>query len=64
MIAVQSGDNKANQLIKEKRNIREDFKASFGEDISHIDVLAIMVDGDNTGQSATSYFGDIFFSEN
>ncbi len=63
MIAVQSGDNKANQWIKEKRNVREDFKVLFGEDIRHIDVIAIMVDGDNTGQSATSYFGDIFFSE-
>ena len=64
MIAIQSGDIKLNQWLKEKRNVREDFKALFGEDITNIDVIAVMVDGDNTGQSATSYFGDIFFSEN
>jgi len=63
MIAVQSGDNKINQWIKEKRNVREDFKALFGEDITKLDVIAVMVDGDNTGQSATSYFSDIFFSK-
>ena len=63
MIAVQSGSNKVNQWMKEKRNVREDFKTLFGEDIENIDVIAVMVDGDNTGQSATSYFGDIFFSE-
>jgi hypothetical protein len=64
MIAIQSGDIKLNQWLKEKRNVRDDFKALFGEDITNIDVIAVMVDGDNTGQSATSYFGDIFFSEN
>ncbi len=64
MIAIQSGDIKLNQWLKEKRNVRDDFKVLFGEDITNIDVIAVMVDGDNTGQSATSYFGDIFFSEN
>ncbi len=64
MLAVRSGNIEVSQWVKEKRNVREDFKALFGEDIAMIDVIAVMVDGDNTGQSATSYFGDIFFSEN
>ena len=63
MLAVRSGDIKVDQWVIEKRNAREDFKKLFGEDITQIDVIAVMVDGDNTGQSATSYFGDIFFSE-
>ncbi len=63
MIAVQSGDNMVSQWVNEKRNVREDFKTLFGEDIEKIDVIAVMVDGDNTGQSAISYFGDIYFSE-
>lgn len=63
MVAVQSGENKLGQWVKEKRNVREDFKKLFGEDIAMIDVVAVMVDGDNTGQSAISYFGDIYFSE-
>jgi len=64
LFAVRSGDMEIGQWIKEKRNVREDLKSMFGEDITQIDVIAVMVDGDNTGQSATSYFGDIFFSEN
>jgi hypothetical protein len=64
MFAVRSGDIELGQWLKEKRNAREDFKKLFGEDITKIDVIAVMVDGDNTGQSATSYFGDIYFSEN
>ena len=64
LFAVRSGDMEIGQWLKEKRNVREDLKSMFGEDITQIDVIAVMVDGDNTGQSATSYFGDIFFSEN
>lgn len=64
MLAVRSGDEKLGQWVSEKRNAREDLKKLFGKDISRIDAIAIMVDGDNTGQSATSYFGDIFFSVN
>ncbi len=64
LLAVRSGNIQIGQWIKEKRNVREDLKYLFGEDITQIDVIAVMVDGDNTGQSATSYFGDIFFSEN
>jgi hypothetical protein len=64
LLAVQSGDSLARKWLKEKRNVREDIKLMFGEDVTRIDVIAVMVDGDNTGQSATSYFGDIYFSEN
>lgn len=64
MLAVRSGDLQVGKWIKEKHNVREDFKRLFGEDVTQIDVIAVMVDGDNTGQSAISYFGDIYFSEN
>jgi hypothetical protein len=62
MIAVQAGDEKLGQWVSERRNVREDLQRLFGDDLTHIDAIAVMVDGDNTGQSATSYFGDIFFS--
>ena len=64
LLAVRSGKLQIGQWIKEKRNVREDLKHLFGEDITQIDVVAVMVDGDNTGQSAISYFGDIYFTEN
>jgi len=62
MIAVQTGKEKVGQWVKEKRNVREDLKRLFGDDLTQIDAIAVMVDGDNTGQSATSFFGDIYFS--
>lgn len=63
MIAVRAGDKQVGQWVNERRNVREDLQRLFGEDATQIDAIAVMVDGDNTGQSATSYFGDIFFSK-
>jgi Protein of unknown function (DUF3047) len=62
MIAVQTGNKKVGQWITERRNVRADLKRLFGEGLTHIDAVAVMVDGDNTGQAATAYFGDISFS--
>jgi hypothetical protein len=62
MFAVNSGDNELGRWVNEKRNIREDFLAFFGVDISEINAIAIMSDSDNTGQSSRAYYGDIFFS--
>ncbi|MFP3874688.1 MAG: DUF3047 domain-containing protein [Thiohalophilus sp.] len=64
MVAVRSGEEKAGQWLHERRNVREDLKNLFGETIDTIDAVAVMVDGDNTGQSAESFFGNIYFSEN
>jgi len=63
MVAVRAGDKEVGQWVQERRNVREDLKRLFGVDIAQIDAVAVMVDGDNTGQSATAYFGDIFFSK-
>jgi len=62
MLAVQSGEKNIGQWVSERRNVREDLQRLFGEEITQIDAVAVMVDGDNTGQSATSFFGDIYFS--
>ncbi len=63
MLAVRSGEKQLGRWITERRNVRKDLKKFFGEDLKKIDAIAVMVDGDNTGQSATAYFGDIFFSD-
>ena len=41
----------------------EDFEKYFGLDVSSIDGYAIMIDGDNTGQSNIGWFDDIAFSD-
>ncbi|MBL1274884.1 MAG: DUF3047 domain-containing protein [Ectothiorhodospiraceae bacterium] len=63
MLAVRSGEKQLGQWVQERRNVREDLKRFFGEDVKKIDAIAVMIDGDNTGQAATAYFGDIYFSD-
>jgi hypothetical protein len=63
MIAVRAGEKQLGQWTHERRNVREDLQRLFGEDVTKIDAVAVMVDGDNTGQSASSFFGEIFFSK-
>jgi len=62
MFAVESGDTNLGKRQHYKRNIKEDLKKLVGRDEQYIDAIAIMTDTDNSGQSASSMFGDIFFS--
>jgi hypothetical protein len=61
MIVVESGGDRLNQWVAEERNIYEDYKRVFGEEPPMISGIAIMTDTDNTGESATAYYGDILF---
>ncbi len=62
MIALQSGNSIAGRWQQQKRNIRSDLKAYFGKDIKTIDAVAIMTDTDNSGQQASAWYGDVFFT--
>lgn len=62
MLALRSGSQTTGQWFNEKRDVRADLKKMFGEEFSQIDAIAVMTDSDNTGQSATAYYGDIYFS--
>lgn len=62
MLAVDSGAAKAGQWVKHRRNVREDLRAAFGEDITAIDAVAVMTDGDNSGSHGRAWYGDIAFS--
>jgi hypothetical protein len=61
MIVVESGTERLNQWVSEERNIYEDYKKAFGEEPPMISGIAIMTDTDNTGESATAFYGDIVF---
>jgi Protein of unknown function (DUF3047) len=63
MIVVESGPEKINQWVNEERNVYEDYKQAFGEEPPMISGVAIMTDTDNTGESATAYYGDILFKK-
>jgi hypothetical protein len=61
-IAQESGATHLGEWITEKRNILADIKRYLNMDATHIDAVAIMTDTDNSGQSATAYYRDIYFS--
>jgi len=61
MFVVESGSAKLDQWLSEERNVYEDYKKAFKEDPPMISGVAIMTDTDNTGESATAYYGDILF---
>lgn len=63
MIVVESGEAKLNQWVNEERNLYDDYKKAFGEEPPLISGVAIMTDTDNTGESATAYYGDILFEK-
>lgn len=63
MLAVNSGTSDAGKWVAHKRNVRDDLNAAFGEDFIEIHAVAIMTDGDNSGQQARAWYGDISFSE-
>jgi hypothetical protein len=63
MIAVESGSEKINQWVTQRRNLLEDYRKAFQTDPPMISGVAIMTDTDNTGESATAYYGNIIFKQ-
>lgn len=61
MVVVRSGAQALGTWVEEERNVYEDYRKAFGEEPPMIKGVAIMTDTDNTGESATTYYGDIAF---
>jgi len=59
MVVVQSGKADLNQWVTETRDIFADYMAAFGKKPPMISGIAIMTDGNDTGESAVAYYGDI-----
>jgi hypothetical protein len=62
MVAVASGPDKLGQWVLQQRNVAEDYRRLFGGEPGTVDAVAIMTDTDNSDQSATAWYGDIWFS--
>ena len=62
MLVVESGPGALNQWRHYRRDLRADIMAHLGLEPGQIDAVALMVDTDNSGTTALSYFGDIYFS--
>lgn len=61
VIVAESGPENLNRWVTLRRNVREDFRAAFGEDPPPVSAVVIATDTDNTGESATAFYGDIRF---
>ena len=59
MVVVESGEKKLNEWQSYRHNVYEDYKQIFNEEPPRVSGIAIMTDTDNTGESATAYYGDI-----
>jgi hypothetical protein len=59
MIVVRSGNAEAGRWLSEARNVLDDYRRAFGEEPPAIAGVAVMTDTDDTGESATAWFGDI-----
>ncbi|MBL8259202.1 MAG: DUF3047 domain-containing protein [Candidatus Competibacteraceae bacterium] len=62
VMALRSGTRDAGRWVSEKRDVRADFRRLFGREIDAIDAVALMTDTDNSGQRATAWYGDIYFT--
>lgn len=62
MVAIESDHARLNEWVNERRNVKTDYRHLFGDNVEHIDAVAIMTDTDNSGKAAVAYYGDIYFS--
>jgi len=62
MIAVNSGTSNVGEWVTVERDIVADYRKAFGEAPPPVVGIAIMSDSDNTGETATAWYGDIVLS--
>jgi hypothetical protein len=61
MVVASSGERDTGRWVALQRNVADDYRRAFGTEAPQITGVAVAVDTDNTGESTTSYFGDIEF---
>lgn len=58
-VVLQSGEARRGQWVDERRNVAEDYRRVFGEDMPPITGVAIGADTDNTQSQSLFYFADV-----
>ncbi len=59
MVAVNSGVTNTGEWVTVERDIVADYRKAFGREPPKLVGVAIMSDSDNTGASATAWYGDV-----
>jgi len=63
VIVAESGAANLGKWVTIRRDVAADFRAAFGEEPPEISGVILATDTDNTGESATAFYGDIRFTE-
>lgn len=58
-VVLESGSSETGKWISEQRNVYEDYKDLFNEEPPDADGITLMIDSDDTGSRAESYFANI-----
>lgn len=58
MLVLRSGAEDAGRWVTERRDVRQDFRAAFGEISGRLKSIALATDTDNTGETAHAGFAD------
>ncbi len=61
MWALDSGNSDAGEWVSHHRDIAQDWQQAFGEDIDHLDGIAIMTDGDDSNSRLSAAYADLRF---
>ncbi len=61
-IIIDDATTPLGQWVTNQRNVREDFMKFFGRDIRKASAIAVMTDGDNTGQTPVAGYRRVVFS--
>jgi hypothetical protein len=61
MVVLESGDERAGHWVGERRDLAADYRAAFGAHapVAPVSGIAVGNDTDQTGESATAWFGDL-----
>jgi hypothetical protein len=58
---IRSGTSELGKWLTERRNVCEDYKKVYNEDCEPPAAVSVAIDSNDTGSSAESYVGAIFF---
>lgn len=64
MFVVRSGSAEAGRWMTETRDVAADYRRFFGSDPTRLSAVAVLVDTDNTGESAEAWFDDLVLEIN
>jgi len=59
MLVLESGAARLGEWVEERRDVHADYRRAFGTEAPPITGVAIMTDTDDTGETATAWYGDI-----